>query len=137
MANEDALFQRLGRVFPTGTVLFRDGETGKEMYVIQAGKVKISKKIRDTEKTLAVLGEGEFLGEMSILNNKPRSATAEVVEEAKLLVIDPKMFEQMLKGNPEIAVRIIKKLAQRLQEADDQIENLMIKDTSSKIEIGR
>lgn len=133
MANEDVLFERLGKVFPPGTVIFRDGETGREMYVIQSGKIKIFKRIRDVEKTLAILPEGEFFGEMSILNNNPRSASAEVVEEAKLLVIDPKTFEQMIKGNPEIALRIIKKLAQRLQEADDQIENLLIKDSASKI----
>jgi CRP/FNR family cyclic AMP-dependent transcriptional regulator len=133
MAVEDVLFQRLGKVFPPGTVLFRDGEKGKEMYVIQSGKVKISKEIRGEEQTLAVLGAGEFFGEMAILNNKPRSASASVVEESKMLVIDPKTFEAMIKGNTEIAVRMIKKLAQRLQEADHQIESLMMKDSNSRV----
>ncbi|HUT53078.1 MAG TPA: Crp/Fnr family transcriptional regulator [bacterium] len=133
MAVEDVLFQRLGKVFPPGTVLFRDGEKGKEMYVIQSGKVKISKEIRGEEQTLAMLGAGEFFGEMAILNNKPRSASASVVEESKMLVIDPKTFEAMIKGNTEIAVRMIKKLAQRLQEADHQIESLMLKDSNSRV----
>lgn len=133
MAIEDILFQRLGKVFPPGTVLFKDGERGKEMYVIQSGKVKISKEVRGDEQTLAVIGEGEFFGEMAILNNKPRSASATVVEESKMLVIDPKTFEAMIKGNTEIAVRMIKKLAQRLQETDDQIESMMIKDSASRV----
>jgi len=133
MGVEDVLFQRLGKVFPPGTVLFRDGERGKEMFVIQSGKVKISKEIRGEEQTLAVLGAGEFFGEMAILNNKPRSASATVVEESKMLVIDPKTFEAMIKGNAEIAVRMIKKLAQRLQETDDQIESMMIKDSNSRV----
>lgn len=133
MAVEDVLFQRLGKVFPPGTVLFRDGERGKEMYVIQSGKVKITKEIRGEVQTLAVLGAGEFFGEMAILNNKPRSASAEVVEESKMLVIDPKTFEAMVRGNTEIAVRMIKKLAQRLQEADHQIESLMLKDSNSRV----
>jgi CRP-like cAMP-binding protein len=134
MANaEDALFQRFGKEFPKGTVLFREGETGKEMFVLQAGRVMITKTVRDTEKTLAVLGPGEFFGEMALISNKPRNATAVVEEAARLLVIDPKTFEGMIRGNSEIAVRMIKKLAERLSEADAQIENLLLTDPSSRI----
>ena len=130
---EDALFQRFGKEFRRGDVLFREGEPGKEMYVIQAGKVNITKTVRETEKILATLGAGEFFGEMSILNHKPRSAGAVVAEDAKLLVIDPKTFEAMIRGNVEIAVRLIKKLSDRLQEADEQIENLLFRDPSSRV----
>lgn len=133
MAVEDVLFQRLGRTFPGGTVLFHEGDSGREMYVIQSGKIKISKQVRNEEQTLAVIGPGEFFGEMAIFNNKPRSATATVLEDCKVLVVDPKTLEAMIKGNTEIAVRMIKKLASRLQEADDQIESLMLKDTNSKV----
>lgn len=133
MSNDEVLYQRIGRAFPPGTIICREGETGNEMYVIQAGKIKISKKVQDVEKVLAVIGAGDFFGEMSILNNKPRSATAEVVEEAKVLVVEPKMFESMIRGNVEIAVRIIKTLAKRLQEADDQIANLLLKDANSRV----
>lgn len=130
---DDKLYERFGREFPAGHLLFREGEPGREMYVIQAGKVRISKTVRGVEKTLTSLGPGAFFGEMSILNNKPRSATATVEEDAKLLVIDPKTFEAMVRGNAEIAVRLIKTLAQRLQEADDQIENLLLKDPNSRV----
>ncbi len=130
---EDKLYERFGREFSAGTVLFRDGEPGKEMFVIQAGKVRISKVVRDVEKTLVVIGPGAFFGEMAILNNKPRSATATVEEDAKLLVIDPKTFEAMVRGNAEIAVRLIKTLSQRLQEADEQIENLLLRDSNSRV----
>lgn len=133
MAGEDPLFQRFGREFPTGTVLFREGDVGREMYVIQSGKVTISKRVRDVEKFLATLGQGEFFGEMAIISNKPRTATAAVVEDAKLLVIDPKVFEAMIRGNAEIAVRMIKKLAERLVDADSQIENLLFGDAASRV----
>src|SRR5260370_13825056 len=98
MAGEDALFQRFGKEFKRGHVLFREGEPGKEMYVIQAGKVNITKTVRDTEKILATLGAGEFLREMAILNNEPRSAGATVADDAKLLVIDTTTFEAMIRG---------------------------------------
>jgi CRP-like cAMP-binding protein len=133
MGGEDALFQRFGKEFKRGEVLFCEGEPGKEMYVVQAGKVNITKTVRETEKILATLGAGEFFGEMSILNNKPRSAGAVVAEDAKLLVIDPKTFEAMIRGNVEIAVRLIKKLSDRLQEADEQIENLLLRDPNSRV----
>src|SRR2546421_11661365 len=133
MAGEDALFQRFGKEFKRGDVLFHEGEAGKEMYVIQTGKVNITKKVRDTEKILATLGAGEFLGEMAILNNKPRSAGAVMAEDGKLLVIDPKTFEAMIRGNVEIAVRLIKKLSDRLQEADEQIEHLLLRDPNSRV----
>jgi CRP/FNR family transcriptional regulator, cyclic AMP receptor protein len=133
MGEEDQLLQRFGREFPRGAVLFREGEPGKEMYVIQQGRVHISKRVGEVEKILSTLGQGEFFGEMSILNNAPRSATATCEEDSRLLVIDPKTFEAMIRGNAEIALRMIKKLADRLQEADHQIENLLFRDASSRV----
>jgi CRP-like cAMP-binding protein len=103
------------------------------MYVVQSGRVNVSKSVGDVEKILASLGAGEFLGEMSILNNKPRSATATCAEPSKLLVIDAKTFEAMIRGNAEIAIRMIKKLADRLAEANEQIENLLFADASTRV----
>ena len=130
---DDQLFQRFGRSFPRGTVLFREGVPGREMYVVQQGRVTISKRVGDVEKILSSLGAGEFLGEMSILNQKPRSATATCAEDSKLLVIDAKTFEAMIRSNAEIAIRMIKKLADRLHEADEQIENLLFRDASARV----
>lgn len=133
MGAEETLFQRFGKEFSKGTVLFREGEAGREMFVLQSGRIAISKRVREEEKVLAVLGPGEFFGEMAIISNRPRNATATVSEDAKLLVIDPKTFEGMIRGNSEIAVRMIKKLAERLSEADAQIENLLHSDPSSRV----
>jgi CRP/FNR family cyclic AMP-dependent transcriptional regulator len=133
MGAEEKLFEKFGKLLPAGEIIFRENEPGQDMYIIQKGSVKITKKVRNIEKTLVVLGRGEFFGEMSILNDKPRSASALTAEECELLVIDRRTFEAMIKGNPEIALRIIKKLAARLQEADHQIENLMIKDNTGRV----
>ncbi len=132
MADEQ-LFQRFGKEFAQGTVLFREGEPGNEMYVVQHGRVNVSKRVAGVEKILASLGPGEFLGEMSILNNKPRSATATCAEPSKLLVIDAKTFEAMVRGNAEIAIRMIKKLSDRIAEANEQIETLLFADASSRV----
>jgi CRP-like cAMP-binding protein len=133
MGAEDTLFNRFGKELPKGTVLFHEGDPGREMYVLQAGKIAISKRVRDVERVLATLGPGEFFGEMAIISNKPRNATAVVAEAARVLVIDPKTFEGMVRGNAEIAIRMIKKLADRLSEADAQIESLLLSDPSSRV----
>ena len=127
------MYAKFGKQIPTGTVLFREGDRGEEMFILQSGKVKISKKIRGVEKTLATLEKGEFFGEMAILNDKPRSATAETIEESEMLVIDRKTFDALIRGNVEIAVRFIKRLADRLRETNDQMEALMIKDNTSRL----
>jgi CRP/FNR family transcriptional regulator, cyclic AMP receptor protein len=134
MTTEGAL-ARFSREFPPGAVLFREGESGTEMYVIQAGHVRISKRVASGDKVLATLGPGEFLGEMAILNSKPRTATAIVdgAGPARVLVIDGKRFEQMIANNREITLRLIKKLANRLDSADALIEILMHKDPKARV----
>lgn len=128
-----SLIERFGKTAPIGTVLFKEGEPGREMFVVQSGKVRLQRTIRGVEKILAEVGPGEFFGEMSIINDKPRTASAVVVEDAQLLVLDPKTFEAMIKANTEIAVRMIKRLAARLDAANQQIENLMLGDANSRI----
>ncbi len=128
-----SLIERFGRNVPAGTVLFREGDSGREMFVIQSGKVRLVRTVRGQDKLLAELGPGEFFGEMSIINDKPRTATAIIDEDAQLLVLDPKTFEAMIKANTEIAVRMIKKLAKRLDDANAQIENLLLGDANSRI----
>jgi CRP/FNR family cyclic AMP-dependent transcriptional regulator len=125
MSPEDTLFQRFGRDFPRGAVLFREGEPGGEMYVVQRGQVRISKRLGDGEKVLSTLGPGEFFGEMAVLSGRARSATATCVEDCRLLVVDGRTFEAMLRANGEISVRMIRKLAERLQQSNERIEHLL------------
>jgi CRP/FNR family transcriptional regulator, cyclic AMP receptor protein len=118
--------ERFARDFAPGTVLFEEGQPGDYMYVVQSGDVEIRRKVGETERVLAVLKPGDFLGEMAILNARPRSATAVVRTKAKLLVIEGKTFEAMLRAKPEIALRIIKMLALRLESANQQVELLLL-----------
>jgi CRP/FNR family cyclic AMP-dependent transcriptional regulator len=115
----------LVRRHPAGTVLFREGEKGEKMFVIRSGKVNISKRIGETEITLAMLGSGEFFGEMALLEGLPRSAGATVVEDALLIEVEASAFETLVRKNGEIAVRLMRRLSARLREADRQIQSLM------------
>jgi CRP-like cAMP-binding protein len=129
----ERLFARYGRLFARGDVIFREGEPGREMYVIQEGRVRILKTVRKQEKSLAILKPGDFFGEMAILNDHVRTATAAAIDDCKILAFDQTTFEAMITSHVGITVRLIKRLASRLRDADDQIENLMLKDNQSKI----
>lgn len=128
--------QRFGRDFRAGEVLFREGEAGAEMFVIQGGLVQVSKRVGDEERPIAVLGRGEFLGEMAILNRKPRTATATALEDTPCLVFDGKTLETMIAKNTEIAVRLVKKLASRLDAADTLVEILLHPDPRARVLMG-
>jgi CRP-like cAMP-binding protein len=125
MKQEEQLFWKFGKSFPRGTVLFHEGDRGEEMFIIQKGKVQVTKKVGKTEKLLAELSEGEFFGEMALLLGMDRSATVEVVEDSKILVIRPDAFEGLLKNSPEIALKMLKKMALRLRALDDKLETTL------------
>jgi CRP/FNR family transcriptional regulator, cyclic AMP receptor protein len=127
------LVERFGRFFPAGTVLFQEGEAGQEMYVIHSGKVELSRYLLDRSTVLAVLEPGEFFGEMAIVNQRPRSATARCTEDSWLLVIDSETFEMMVRTRVEIAIRLIRTLAGRLQRANEQIEILLVRDANHRV----
>jgi CRP-like cAMP-binding protein len=136
--NKDAttaagMFERFGESYSAGHVLFREGDAGRHMYVIQTGRVQLTRRVRGREAHLASLPPGEFFGEMAIINKQPRSATATVIEEAHLLVLDARTFEAMIRGNAEIAIRMIKKLALRLAQANSQVEALLKQDLNHRI----
>jgi len=124
-ASELDLFQRFGQEFPAGTVLFREGEAGQEMYVVHAGRIELTRGKGALRQTLAVLSSGEFFGEMAIVMDRPRTATATVLEDARLLVLDAGTFEAMVRNNAEIALRIIRKMAHRLEAANTQVDILL------------
>lgn len=130
----DALFARFGKEFDLGHVLFREGDPGSVMFIIQSGAVRISKNVAGEDRTLATLGAGEFVGEMAILNGKPRSATATVIEAPmRCLEIAAQTMETMVAKNAEIAMRLIRKLAKRLDSADALVEILMHRDDKARV----
>lgn len=101
---------------PAGGTIFDEGEVGTEMYVIQSGSVEIFKKVKDQLKHLATLEKGDFFGEMSILEEVPRTAVAKAKTDVELVKINQSTFDEMLRHNAEIAVRMLRKLSRRLRE---------------------
>jgi len=116
----------LTRQYPPGTMLFEEHDPGSRMYVIREGRVKIFRKSGDNEMVLAILGPGDFFGEMALLEDLPRSACAQAIEQAELIEVDAKTFGEMLRGSPQIALRMMRKLASRVRELDLRLQNLLV-----------
>ncbi len=107
--------------FKKGTVLFREGDPGNAMYIIVKGKVDV---VKGGEK-IATLKEGDFFGEMALIEEKPRSADIVISTRTTMLEINKENFEKFLIKNPPVAFRMMKILSQRLRETDiTMIENL-------------
>jgi CRP/FNR family transcriptional regulator, cyclic AMP receptor protein len=133
MARVNDALDRFARDFPAGTVLFEEGQPGHDMYIVVAGEIEIRRRVGESERVLAVLGDGEFFGEMAILSGRPRSATAVVRSAARLLVIDGTTFEAMLRARPEIALRLIKALAVRLEATNQHVELLLLPTANHRV----
>lgn len=110
--------------FSTGEKIFAEGDLGTEMYIIQEGEVHIVKHLGDEHKVLTSLEKGDFFGEMAVIENAPRTADAVAHTEVTLLAINGSRFDEMIRKNPEIAIRIIRKYSRRLREANRLLESL-------------
>ncbi len=133
MATAQEIFERYGKVFPAGTPIFREGDLGEEMFIIQSGQIKISKHTSTGEKTLVILSEGDFFGEMAVIDNEPRSASASAHTDAKLIVLNQEVFEQTMQTNSHIVKKILRNMSSRLREANRQIATLMLKDHNRRV----
>lgn len=105
-----------------GSAVFREGEPGSEMYIIESGQVDILRMDRGSEP-VATLDAGDFFGEMAILEDQPRFATAIAKSPCRLLRIDRASFPDVMRSNVEIPIRIMRKLAGRLRRAEQRAED--------------
>lgn len=120
-------YKDVGKEFPKGTILFKEGDEGREMFLINSGEVKLSRKTSHGDVILAKLGFGEFFGEMSVITNQPRTITAETLTDCRLNIITKDILETLVAGKPLVALSILKKLMFRLENAYDLIEDLYVK----------
>ncbi len=98
-----------------GSDIFREGDAAAEMFIIQEGQVEICKQVDGQERRVAVLEEGDFFGEMAILEDLPRSASARALTACLMIRMDRATFDKMARHNPEIPIRMLRKLCRRLR----------------------
>jgi CRP-like cAMP-binding protein len=124
-------FQNFLVRYGTGDRIFAEGDLGATMYIVQSGIVQLYRQSNGNKRVLGQLSKGDFFGEMSILEGLPRTSSAEAVEDTELIEINSTTFDRMIKGNIEIAIRLMRKLSIRLRAAEEKLQVLEEADPSA------
>lgn len=114
----------LGKVYQNGEIIVRQGEVGNCMYVIQSGKAEVLEELGGKAVCLAVLGDNDFFGEMSLFENQVRSATVRALGEVQVLTVDKKTVLRRIQEDPALAFRILEHLCHRLRKLDAEVAEL-------------
>jgi len=129
----ESLFEKFGKIFEPGQIIFCEYEPGNDFHFIQEGKVKITKTMGSTQKTLDVLEPGDIFGEMAILEEEPRSASAIAVDKVKTLNFTRANFETLMNGNPQLAYRLLIIYSNRIYDARRRLQILLLDDMQAKV----
>jgi CRP-like cAMP-binding protein len=127
-----AAFGRFARTFQPGEMIFSEFEPGDTFYLIQSGRVELVKIIGDIEKTLDILQPSEMFGEMAILENSPRSATAIALDVVKVLEFNAQNFEILMLGNPQIALKLLRMFTKRIYDSKRRFMILTLDEPQAK-----
>jgi CRP/FNR family cyclic AMP-dependent transcriptional regulator len=125
--------QQTTRTYKSGETVFEEGAKTREMFIVQDGKVAIYKNTPTGEVLLAYIEKGGVIGEMSLLDNMPRSATVRAVELSTLIVINPLSFFIALKTVPGWLSSIINIVIGRLRDANQQVDQVALRDPETGI----
>ena len=122
------------RTVPRGAVIIVEGDPTDSLYIVISGRMRVLMSDADgKEVILAILGPGEFFGEMGLIDDSPRSATVVAVEPCELIVINKRDFKRCLSENFEMAMTVMRGLVRRLREADRKIGSLALLDVYGRV----
>ncbi|MBE7413174.1 MAG: Crp/Fnr family transcriptional regulator [Leptospiraceae bacterium] len=129
----EAMFEKFGKVFQPNEMIFCEYEPGNDFYLIQEGKVKITKTVGASIKTLDILQDGDIFGEMAILEEQPRSATATAMTEVRALNFNRANFELLMTKNPQLALKLLTIFSTRIYDAKRRLMILLMDDIQGKV----
>lgn len=132
MDKEQALEKHV-KSYQPGAVLFYEGDPCSKLWVINEGHVQLTRRVCSEDILLETLGPGEFCGELSIVTNGSQPVTATVVDNARIIVIDATQFENMVRTNGEFCIRMLKKLAGRLNEAHFRVAIMQLRNPLGRV----
>jgi len=122
------------REYPKNSVILFEDDPGDALYIVSTGQVKVVLIGEDgREVILSVLGEGDFFGEMGLIDDEPRSAHVIAMKDSHLLVLRRDDFQAQLEEHPKIALKLLKVLVQRLRRADEKIGGLVLLDVNGRV----
>ena len=122
------------RTYPKNTIIISEGDDSDSLYAVLSGKVKVYLSDDDgREIIINIQGEGEYFGELALLDDSPRSASVMTLEETKLAVISKSSFEKCLSNNPQLALHIIRELSSRLRNLTQNVKSLALMDVYGRV----
>jgi len=122
------------RIYPKGTTIFVEGQETDGLYIVTSGLIKVFKLYKDgREKTLAILREGDIIGEVTISGSTIRSATVGAIEHTNILVISKTDLHELLRQIPGLSIRVIETLSHRLRQTNRQVEELTFLNARSRV----
>lgn len=121
------------QVIPTATALIEQDDLSSFAYFILSGGVQVYRITEDGKKvTLAILGPGEVVGEMSLIDNEPRSACVQTIHETRVLVIDKGEFTRILRAHPNIAMSLLQIMSGRVKAVNEKLEDVLSKNLTER-----
>ncbi len=132
-AQRQKLLQRFGRTFAAGVTIYAEGHEADACYIVQEGRVRLVKRIRSTERSLTVLKPGDLFGEDALLPKSLRSSSAVALTDLTVLALDRQTFSFLLVENVDVAGKLVQQLVRRLRDAEEQLENAMLRDQPSRV----
>jgi len=121
------------RDFKDGEIIFSEFEKGDKFYLIQSGKVELVKFLGNVQKTLDVLTPSDMFGEMALLEDSPRTATAIAQGDTKLMVFDKNNFQNLMMSNPHVALKLLKMFVKRIYEAKRRFMILTLREPNARV----
>jgi CRP/FNR family transcriptional regulator, cyclic AMP receptor protein len=136
--NKDELSELSARLvarrFSTGQIIFHHGDPGGLLYIIRKGKIKITYSTLDgQEALLAILGTNDFFGELALLDEAPRSATAEAIETTEAMTLHREDFIRFIRNNPDFSLHVLQTLTQRIRNLNNQIGDIFFLDLPARL----
>jgi len=122
------------REYPKNSVILFEDDPGDSLYIVSTGQVKVVLIGEDgREVILSVLGDGDFFGEMALIDDEPRSAHVIAMKDSQLLVLRRDDFQAQVAMHPQIALKLLRVLVQRLRRADEKIGGLVLLDVNGRV----
>ena len=129
----ERLLATYGKRFRNGEAVFRQGDPAEEIYVLQEGRVRLVKQVRRVERNVVVVRPGDVFGETALLGLGERPCSAVALTDCTVLSFEVSTFDVLVRSQSELALRLMRQLVRRVRDAEDQVENMLLRDGQSRI----
>lgn len=122
------------RRYPKNTILFIEGDDSTHLYIVKSGKLCATVAGEDgREVILNYMGEGEYFGELALLDGKPRSATVKTVTPSEVIAVARSSFQELMRNNPQFVLHVTEELSKRVRDLTENVKDLALLDVYGRV----